>query len=126
MEGIWRVGPLPVSATCRMAWNRSRVLSGAVSLRDSSKRPRYCNSRLALKPKKSGVQIARNLLREDGVIFVSIDDNEVYNLRLIMNEIFGEENFVASIVWSSKSGGANDSKNVAVDHEYLLLCAKES
>ena len=43
--------------------------------------------------------LARNLLRQDGVIFVSIDDNEVHNLRLMMNEIFGEENFVAQIVW---------------------------
>ena len=43
--------------------------------------------------------LARNLLRQDGVIFVSIDDNEVHNLRLMMNEIFGEENFVAQIIW---------------------------
>ena len=43
--------------------------------------------------------LARNLLRDDGVIFVSIDDNEVHNLRMVMNEIFGEENFLASIIW---------------------------
>ena len=46
--------------------------------------------------------IAHNLLREDGVIFVSIGDNEAYHLRLIMNEIFGVENFIAEIVWNSK------------------------
>jgi len=43
--------------------------------------------------------LARNLLREDGVIFVSIDDHEVHNLRLLMDEIFGEENFIEAFVW---------------------------
>src|SRR5690606_3965382 len=43
--------------------------------------------------------LARNLLREDGVIFVSIDDHEVHNLRLLMDEIFGAENFIATIIW---------------------------
>lgn len=46
--------------------------------------------------------LAKNLLREDGVIFISIDDNEVYNLRMLMNEIFGEENFVAQFIWHAK------------------------
>ncbi len=70
--------------------------------------------------------IARNLLRDDGVIFVSIDDNEVHNLRLIMNEVFGEENFVSEFIWKSKSGGANDSRFIANDHEYILCFAKTS
>ncbi len=48
--------------------------------------------------------IARNLLRDDGVIFISIDDNEVHNLRMIMNEIFGEENFITQFVWRSRLG----------------------
>ena len=47
--------------------------------------------------------LARNLLKEDGVIFVSIDDNEVHNLRMLMNEVFGEENFVECITWNKKS-----------------------
>ena len=65
--------------------------------------------------------LARNLLKEDGIIFVSIDDNEVHNLRLLMNEIFGEENFLANLIWrnSSRSGDY-----VAVEHEYILLYAK--
>lgn len=67
--------------------------------------------------------IARNLLRDDGVIFVSIDDNEVHNLRMIMNEIFGEENFVASIVWQSKTG-ANDAITIDTITEYILVFAK--
>ena len=70
--------------------------------------------------------LAKNLLREDGVIFISIDDNEVHNLRLLMNEIFGEENFVAELIWKSKSGGANDSRYIAIDHEYILCYAKDA
>jgi adenine-specific DNA-methyltransferase len=66
--------------------------------------------------------LARNLLREDGVIFVSIDDHEVHNLRAVMNEIFGEENFVAQLVW--EKGRKNDAKLVSVGHEYIVLFAK--
>jgi adenine-specific DNA-methyltransferase len=70
--------------------------------------------------------LAKNLLRQDGVIFISIDDNEVHNLRLLLNEVFGEENFICQFIWKSKSGGANDSKYIAVDHEYILCYAKQS
>ena len=68
--------------------------------------------------------LARNLLREDGVIFVSIDDNEVHNLRLLMNEVFGEENFVASIIWEKKYSPSNDAKWLSDNHDYILLYAK--
>ncbi|TAH03229.1 MAG: site-specific DNA-methyltransferase [Sphingobacteriales bacterium] len=68
--------------------------------------------------------LAKNLLRQDGVIFVSIDDNEVHNLRLLMNEIFGEENFVAQFIWKKKQGGGNDSNNVVAEHEYILSFTK--
>lgn len=68
--------------------------------------------------------LARNLLREDGVIFVSIDDNEVHNLRLLMNEVFGEENFVAEFVWQSKKGGGSDKSGIVTDHEYVLCYSK--
>ncbi|MFH1287197.1 MAG: site-specific DNA-methyltransferase, partial [bacterium] len=67
--------------------------------------------------------LVRNLLREDGVIFVSIDDNEVHNLRLMMNEVFGEENFVAQIIWQSKTG-SNDAKAIDITTEYILVFAK--
>ena len=70
------------------------------------------------------LKISWDLLSEEGSIWISIDDNEVTNLRQMMNQIFGEENFVASLIWKSKSGGANDSKLVAVDHEYILVYAK--
>lgn len=68
--------------------------------------------------------LARNLLKDDGVIFVSIDDNEVHNLRLIMNEIFGEENFVAEFVWKRRASSALSDNNVSIDHEYVLCYHK--
>ena len=70
--------------------------------------------------------IARQLLKGDGVIFVSIDDNEVAQLRLLMDEVFGEDNFVSEFIWKSKSGGANDSRFFANDHEYILCYAKNT
>ena len=63
--------------------------------------------------------LARNLLRDDGVIFISIDDNEVAQLRKICDEVFGESNFVAQINWKGR-GGRQDSKYYAVIHEYIL------
>lgn len=68
--------------------------------------------------------LAKNLLREDGVIFVHIDDNEVHNLRLLMNEIFGEENIIANFIWKKKQGGGNDSTTVVIEHEYILAFSK--
>ena len=68
--------------------------------------------------------LARNLLREDGVIFVSIDDNEVHNLRILMNEIFGEENFVGKMIWKKKQGGGNDSNILIIEHDYILVFSK--
>jgi len=69
--------------------------------------------------------IARNLLREDGVIFVSCDDNEVHNLRVLMNEVFGEENFVAQFVWKARQFiDTRATTNVSTDHEYLLAYSR--
>jgi len=68
------------------------------------------------------LRVAKDLLREDGVIFVSIDDNEVHNLRQVMNEIFGEENFVEQIVWKKRYQGAKEKHLVSV-HEYILFYA---
>ena len=56
----------------------------------------------------------------------SIDDNEQANLKLLCDEIFGSGNFVANMIWKSKSGGANDSSSFGVDHEYVLCFAKNS
>ncbi len=72
------------------------------------------------------LRLAANLLRDDGVIFISIDDNEVTNLRKLCDEVFGEENFVAQFTWKRRSG-ANDAKNnVSMDHEYVVCYAKSS
>ncbi|WP_407503206.1 site-specific DNA-methyltransferase [Elizabethkingia miricola] len=68
--------------------------------------------------------LARNLLKEDGLIFVNIDQNEISNLKLLMDEIFGEENYVQEIIWQRHAGGGNDSKYFAIDHEYILCYAK--
>lgn len=68
--------------------------------------------------------LAKSLLREDGVIFISIDDNEVYNLRLLMNEIFGEENFIAQLVIVNNPKGRNDSKHFAECNEYAVVYGK--
>jgi len=66
--------------------------------------------------------LAKNLLRDDGVIFVHIDDNEVHNLRLVMNEIFGEENFVAQLIWNLRSG--TQAGHFTRSHEYIVVYTK--
>jgi adenine-specific DNA-methyltransferase len=68
------------------------------------------------------LRLARNLLRDDGVIFISIDDNEVDNLRKLASEVFGEQNFIAQIVW--EGANKNDAKQIGVSHEYVLVYAK--
>jgi len=69
--------------------------------------------------------LARSLLRDDGVIFVSIDDNEVHNLRMAMNEIFGEENFINLFTLKSNPRGSQASNFIALEHEYLIMFTKD-
>ena len=71
------------------------------------------------------LKIAKDLLTDDGAIFISIDDNEISNLIKICNEIFGEHNFISNMIWKSKSGGANDVSAIATDSENILVYAKE-
>ena len=66
--------------------------------------------------------LARNLLTEDGMIFISIDSNELYNLRAVCDEIFGEENLVGTLIW--KGATDNNPTQIAVEHEYILCYAK--
>ena len=69
--------------------------------------------------------LARNLMKEDGVIFVSIDDNEQANLKLVMDEVFGEENFIAQFIWKRRQNVDSRAKDGAsVDHEYILCYRK--
>lgn len=71
------------------------------------------------------LKLARDFLREDGVIFISIDDNEQANLKLLMDEIFGEENFLASAIWQKIHSIKNDAKYFSNNHEYVLIYAKK-
>ncbi|HZD57161.1 MAG TPA: site-specific DNA-methyltransferase, partial [Anaerolineales bacterium] len=68
--------------------------------------------------------LARQLLREDGVIFISIDDHEVHNLRMLMNEIFGEENFIATVLWQKVYSPKSSARHFSEDHDYILVYAK--
>ena len=72
------------------------------------------------------LKLARNLLREDGVIFVSIDDSEVSHLRRLCDEIFGEENFVGCAVWQRKYSPQNDAKHLSALHEYVAAFARNA
>ena len=70
------------------------------------------------------LKLARDLLRDDGVIFISIDDNEVHNLRKICDEIFGESNFICNFIWEKKTSGGQHANFVLDFHEYILVYSK--
>ena len=70
------------------------------------------------------LKLAKDLLRDDGVIFISIDDNEQSNLKKICDEIFGESNYITQISWKRKKEISNDSRNVAIQGEYILCYGK--
>lgn len=72
------------------------------------------------------LKLARQLLKPDGVIFISIDDNEQANLKKLCDEIFGEDNFIANFIWKKKNVVQNDALFVSTDHEYLLCYTKNS
>ena len=71
----------------------------------------------------SRLMLARNLLSDDGVIFISIDDDEIRNMKNICDEVFGSSNFISQLIWQKKQGGGNDSKYIAIEHEYILVYA---
>ena len=104
-------------------------------LKESGQRNEY-NQRLVANPETSGryhsdwlsmmyprLKLARNLLKDDGVIFISIDDNEVDNLRKLCDEIFGERNFLSQFIWTGKSGSEDDG-NIRNNHEYCISFCK--
>lgn len=70
------------------------------------------------------LKVAKDLLTEDGAIFISIDDNEVENLRKICDEIFGESNFIAQLVWERAFSPKNDAKYISNSHDYILMYSK--
>lgn len=69
--------------------------------------------------------LARDLLSQDGLVFISIDDSEVTNLNKLCSEVFGQSNFIAQLIWQNKKGGGNDSLYIANEHEYVLVYARQ-
>lgn len=109
---------------------------GEEELFESGQKDEY-NQRLVANPETNGryhsdwlsmmyprLKLARNLLREDGVIFISIDDNEVHNLRKICDEVFGEKNFIAQVVWERAYSPVNLKKHFSENHDFLLCYSK--
>jgi adenine-specific DNA-methyltransferase len=95
---------------------------GYTSTKTSSTGRRHTNWLNMIYPR---LWLSRNLLRDDGAIFVSIDDDEVHNLRKVMDEIYGEENFVAQFIWKSRQNKDNrNTTGASVDHEYILCYSK--
>ena len=94
---------------------------GYTSSKTSSTGRRHTNWLNMIYPR---LWLSRNLLKDDGVIFVSIDDDEVHNLRKVMDEIYGEENFVANIIWEKKYTVSNDAKWFSDNHDHILIYAK--
>lgn len=105
-------------------------------LEESGQKDEY-NQRLVANPESAGryhsdwlsmmyprLKLARNLLTDDGAIFISIDDNELSNLTKLCSEIFGENNYVGNIIWRKKYGIQNDAKYFSTSHEYLVCFTK--
>lgn len=114
---------------------RDNFDQGTEEFKEESGQVDEYNRRLLANPDTSGrfhsdwltmlyprIKLARNLLTEDGVILISIDDNEVNNLRKNCDEIFGETNFIATMIW--EKGRKNDSRFFSIGHEYILIYAK--
>ena len=74
----------------------------------------------------SRLKLARHLLRDDGVIFVSIDDHEVQNLRHVMDEVFGAENYVGTIIWHKMDSPKNSARHFSEDHDYIVVYARNA
>ena len=72
------------------------------------------------------LKLARNLLQDDGVMFVSIADHEIHNLRSAMDEIFGPENFIATVIWHKMDSPKNTAMHFSEDHDYILVFAKNA
>jgi adenine-specific DNA-methyltransferase len=72
------------------------------------------------------LRLAKNLMSEEGAIFVSIADQEVHNLRFIMNEVFGAENFVATIIWQKVYAPKNSARHFSEDHDYIVVYARNA
>jgi adenine-specific DNA-methyltransferase len=104
-------------------WEDAEVLENGVKIDTNTETDgRYHSNWLNMM--YSRLLIARQLLKEDGVIFISIDDNEVHHLRKLCDEVFGEDNFVANIIWEKKFAPSNDAKWFSDNHDHILIYAK--
>jgi adenine-specific DNA-methyltransferase len=72
------------------------------------------------------IKILYKLLSKDGVLFVNIDEIEHAYLKVLLDEIFGRKNFIGDIIWKKRKGGGNDSRFFAIDHDYIIVFAKEA
>ncbi|MDP1612214.1 MAG: site-specific DNA-methyltransferase [Sulfuritalea sp.] len=72
------------------------------------------------------LKLARNLLKNDGVVFISCDDHEVQNLRALMDDVFGGENFVASVIWQKVYAPKNSARHFSEDHDYVVVYARDA
>ncbi|QNF78163.1 type III restriction/modification system, modification subunit [Campylobacter vulpis] len=72
------------------------------------------------------LELAKEFLKDKGSIFISIDDNEQARLKILCDEVFGEENFISNLVWQKKKGGSQDSQHFAKEHEYILCYQKQN
>lgn len=70
------------------------------------------------------MKIARDLLKEDGLIFISLDDSEIYNMKKIADEVMGQENFICNFIRKNKAGSGHDSNSIAIEFDYILCYAK--
>ena len=70
--------------------------------------------------------LLRQFLREDGAIFISLDDNEIQALRYVMDELFGEQNFIATVIWQKMDGPKNTARHLSEDHDYIVIYAKNA
>ena len=99
------------------------IVSEDAYLENSKANGRYHSDWLSMMYPR--LKLARNLLADDGVIFISIDDNEASNLRQISDEILGEDNYICTFVWEKHKAPKNDNKYVTANHEYILLYARD-
>ncbi|WP_218043821.1 site-specific DNA-methyltransferase [Flavobacterium gawalongense] len=107
-------------------WQDAEVLENGVKIDTNAETDgRYHSNWLNMM--YSRLLIARQLLKEDGVIFISIDDNEVHHLRKLCDEVFGEENFVANFIWKSRQNKDNRTiTGASIDHEYIICYSRNN
>jgi len=105
-----------------LEWSRQVNEEGKKISTNSESEGRYHSNWLNMMYPR--LKLARNLLTDDGLIFISIDDNEVAQLRKLCDEVFGEANFAGQLIWKKGGTGKNDSQFAVVEHEYIIVYAR--